>query len=113
MPHIDGIRIPRSPFSRAQRDLLARASSTSQQIGTIATPARRSGAIWQNSASQRLWARAPAHCSSGVDALGRQREARAEGRHVHLGDAVGKDHLARDAVGVEHLDALRRGPRRP
>ncbi len=41
-----------------------------------------------------------------VDAARRQAEARAEGRGVHLRDAVGKDHLAGDPIAVEHLDPL-------
>jgi O-acetylhomoserine/O-acetylserine sulfhydrylase-like pyridoxal-dependent enzyme len=40
------------------------------------------------------------------DVLGGQAQAGAEGRRVHLGDAVDEDHLARDAVGIEHADDL-------
>ena len=49
----------------------------------------------------------------GHDVLGRQREAGAERRHVHLGDAVREDDLAGDAVAVEHARGARRGPTRP
>ena len=41
----------------------------------------------------------------GHDALGRHREAAAERRRVHLGDAVGEQDLARDAVAVDHREA--------
>ena len=34
-------------------------------------------------------------------------EAGAEGRRIHLGHAVGKEHLCNDAVVVEHLVARR------
>ena len=42
----------------------------------------------------------------GDHILGGQAQARAEGRRVHLGHAVNEDHLAGDAVGIEHADAL-------
>ncbi len=46
-----------------------------------------------------------------VRAVGAHGEARAEGRGVHLGDAVGKEDFGDDAVVVEHLVAGRRIPR--
>ena len=55
---------PRKPASAA-RVISATAASTSCRIGTIATPARRNGLSEQSSASQRLWACAPARRSSG------------------------------------------------
>ena len=60
----------------------------------------------QNSSSQRLWARAPAQARRGsVIMPGLQPGA--ERRRLHAGDrvAVGEDHLAGDAVGVERLVA--------
>ena len=63
--HIGGMRMPpRRPESWARR-ISATAASTSAMIGTIATPARRSGLSRHSSASHRLWARAPARSSSG------------------------------------------------
>ena len=50
---------PRSPVSRA-RVISATAAGMSWRMGTMATPARRSGLVAHSSASQRLWARAPA-----------------------------------------------------
>lgn len=58
------MRIPLSPCSWAQMTSRT-AASTSYSTGTMATPMRRPGAMRQNSAIQRLWARAPAHWSSG------------------------------------------------
>ena len=40
------------------------------------------------------------------DVFGGQAQSRAEGRRVHLGDAVDEYHLTRDPVGIEHADAL-------
>ena len=42
----------------------------------------------------------------GIDVLGGKGEPGTEGRHVHLGDAIGKDDLTGDAVAIEHLHAL-------
>jgi len=44
---------------------ISRTASRTSCIGTIATPARRSGLVRQNSVSQRLCAHAPASVSSG------------------------------------------------
>src|SRR5687767_14727727 len=61
--HIDGIKMPpRSPDSRAR--LISFTAASTSKIGTSATPARRSGLALHSSASQRLWARAPAMSSS-------------------------------------------------
>ena len=85
----------------------------SWMIGTSATPARRAGLVAQNSTSQRLWARAPAKAQRRVGDLPGG-EPGAERRRLLAGDrvAVGEDHLAGDAVGVELLVADRRGRRR-
>ncbi len=95
--------MPRRPCSRAHATSRT-ASSTSQSAGTIATPARRSGAIGAELGQPAVVGARARPLQLGVDALGRERQAGPERRHVHLGDAVGKDHLAGDAVGVEDGD---------
>ncbi len=56
-----GIMIPFTPGLPARLSISFTDSSTPWVIGTRATPARRGGLVAQNSTSQRLWARAPAH----------------------------------------------------
>ena len=63
--HIVGIMIPRIPGLSASHSISATARSTSWQIGTSPTPARRSGLVAHSSTRNRLWARAPANASSG------------------------------------------------
>ena len=69
-------------------------------------PARRSGTLAHSSASQRLWARAPASSSVGSRVAagaesGAERSRRAAGDRV----GVGEDDLADHAVGLELLVA--------
>ena len=83
----------------------------STRIGTIATPARRSGLVAHSSASQRLCARAPAMSSSGAMSPVAPRPAPngAEAPDGHR-VGVGEDDLAGDPVGVELLVAPARVP---
>ena len=72
---------------------------------TSATPARRSGASAQKSASQRLCACAPAARSSGEKSAERADATQWRERDLVVLGAVGEQHFGDDAVELELVDA--------
>ena len=95
---------PRSPDSRARR-ISATAASTSK-IGTMATPARRSGDVGAQLGEPAVVGPGAGQQQRrvGVAAGGEAGAERRGGPALHR-VGVGEDHLADDAVGVELLVA--------